>query len=94
MSTPPPGSDSDSSRSDDLENLGDEEGTGQAASDPEEARPARMSPMSGNEDFPLPDDLLEPEDDGGADQVPGTTVPSVALTATNGMTVDLSRRAG
>ena len=40
MSTPPPGSDSDSSRSDDLENLGDEEGTGQAASDPEEARAA------------------------------------------------------
>ena len=53
-----------------------------------------MSPMSGHEDFPLPDDLPEPEDDGGADHVPGTTVPSVALTATDGTTVDLSERTG
>jgi peroxiredoxin len=50
--------------------------------------------MSGNEDFPLPDDLPEPEDDGGADHLPGTTVPSVVLTATDGTTVDLSERSG
>ena len=53
-----------------------------------------MSPMSGNEDFPLPDDLPEPEDDGSADHVSGMTVPSVALTATNGTVVDLSERTG
>lgn len=40
MSAPPPGSDSDSSRDDDLENLGDEELSGQGASDPEAARAA------------------------------------------------------
>lgn len=38
----------------------------------------------------LPDDLPEPEDDGAADHLPGTVVPSVPLTATDGRTVDLS----
>lgn len=36
------------------------------------------------------DDIPEPVDDGGADHLPGTPVPSIELTATNGETVDLS----
>ena len=40
MSAPPPGSDPDRFEEDDLENLGDEEGAGEAASDPREARAA------------------------------------------------------
>lgn len=47
-----------------------------------------------NEDFPLPDDLPEPEDDGAADHLPGRTVPSVSLPATDGQSVDLSERSG
>lgn len=50
--------------------------------------------MSENEDFPLPDDLPEPDDDGAADHLPSTTVPSVILSATDGATVDLSELSG
>lgn len=50
--------------------------------------------MSENESFPLPDDLPEPEDDGGADHLPGATVPSVTLSATDGTAVDLSAVSG
>lgn len=46
--------------------------------------------MGENESFPLPDDLPEPEDDGEADHLPGTTVPPVILSATDGTAVDLS----
>lgn len=50
--------------------------------------------MSENEDFPLPDDLPEPEDDGEADHLPDATVPSVPLAATDGTTVDLAELSG
>lgn len=50
--------------------------------------------MGENESFPLPDDLPEPEDDGRADHLQGTTVPSVALSATDGTAVDLSEISG
>lgn len=46
------------------------------------------------EAFPLPDDLPEPEDDGGADHLPGTAVPQVTLQATDGTAVDLSSLSG
>lgn len=48
--------------------------------------------MSENES--LPDDLPKPEADGAADHLPGTTVPSVPLPATNGTSVDLSKLSG
>lgn len=38
----------------------------------------------------LPEDLPVPEDDGAADHLPGAAVPSIALAATDGGTVDLS----
>jgi len=44
--------------------------------------------------FPLPEDLPEPTDDGRADHLPGTAVPSVGLPATDGRTVDLSELSG
>ncbi|WP_338740616.1 peroxiredoxin [Haloplanus salilacus] len=47
-----------------------------------------------SEEFPLPDDLPEPTDDGAADHLPGATVPSVPLPATDGRTVDLSSVSG
>lgn len=50
--------------------------------------------MTEDEAFPLPDDLPEPEDDGGADHLPGATVPTVSLPATDGTSVDLSTRPG
>jgi peroxiredoxin len=50
--------------------------------------------MAEDDAFPLPDDLPEPEDDGGADHLPGTTVPSVSLPATDGASIDLSERSG
>lgn len=50
--------------------------------------------MGENESFSLPDDLPEPEDDGGADHLPGTTVPSLTLSATDGTAVDLSALSG
>lgn len=46
------------------------------------------------EEFPLPDDLPEPEDDGAADHLPERAVPSIALSATDGTSVDLSARSG
>ena len=42
----------------------------------------------------LPDDLPVPVDDGACDHLPGTTVPSVPLPATDGTLVDLSNFAG
>lgn len=45
-------------------------------------------------DFPLPDDLPEPEDDGAADHLPGSAVPSVELSASDGRAVDLSEQPG
>lgn len=42
----------------------------------------------------LPDDLPEPVDDGAASHLPGRSVPSVTLTATDGTTVDLSNIVG
>lgn len=50
-----------------------------------------MEPQSS----PTPwDDIPEPEDDGGADHLPGESIPSVKLTATNGESVDLSTLPG
>lgn len=40
-------------------------------------------------DFPLPDDLPEPEDDGEADHLQGMKMPDVSLPATDGTIVDL-----
>jgi peroxiredoxin len=50
--------------------------------------------MDVKKSFPLPDDLPEPEDDGEADHLPGTTVPSVTVPATDGTMVDLSELSG
>lgn len=47
-----------------------------------------------NADFPLPDDLPEPNDDGAADHLPGSTVPALELPTTDGTAVDLSESAG
>jgi peroxiredoxin len=41
----------------------------------------------------LPPDLPVPEDDGGADHLPGTTVPKLALSSTTGADVDLAEAA-
>jgi peroxiredoxin len=50
--------------------------------------------MTVTEEFPLPDDLPEPTDDGAADHLPGAVVPSVPLPATDGQAVDLSNVSG
>jgi peroxiredoxin len=42
----------------------------------------------------LPDDLPAPEDDGGADHLPGTALPSVALMGTDGASYDLASLGG
>jgi peroxiredoxin len=42
----------------------------------------------------LPKGLPEPLDDSAADHLPGMSLPSVDLAATDGTTVDLSQRAG
>jgi peroxiredoxin len=42
----------------------------------------------------LPADLPEPEDDGGADHLPGATLPAISLAATDGASVDLSSLPG
>lgn len=42
-----------------------------------------------SEDFPLPDGLPVPEDDGAADHLPGMKMPEVSLLATDGTTVGL-----
>lgn len=47
-----------------------------------------------SEEFPLPDDLPEPEDDGAADHLSGHSVPSIALSVTDGTSVDLSVHSG
>lgn len=41
------------------------------------------------EDFPLPDGLPVPEDDGAADHLQGREMPDVSLLATDGTTIDL-----
>jgi peroxiredoxin len=41
-------------------------------------------------DFPLPDDLPAPENDGAAEHLPGLAMPAVVLRATDGSSVDLS----
>lgn len=40
-------------------------------------------------DFPLPDDLPVPDDDGAADHLPGLELPALSLPATDGTTVAL-----
>lgn len=48
-----------------------------------------------SKDFPLPDDLPVPEDDGAADHLPGKELPEISLSATDGTTVaiqELPRR--
>lgn len=42
----------------------------------------------------LPDDLPEPVDDGAADHLPGTTLPSIELASTGERTIDLSSLKG
>ena len=42
----------------------------------------------------LPDDLPVPEDDGGADHLPGMELPDIALPATDGGRVSLARLKG
>ena len=42
-----------------------------------------------SEDFPLPDDLPVPEDDGAANHLQGMEMPDVSLPATDDTTVDL-----
>ena len=56
--------------------------------------PSHSATVSDDDAFPLPDDLPEPTDDGAADHLPGTVVPSVPLPATDGTTVDLSTPSG
>lgn len=50
--------------------------------------------MTEDVDFPLPDDLPEPRDDGSADHLPDAAVPSVVLPATDGTSVDLADQSG
>lgn len=45
-------------------------------------------------DFPLPDDLPVPTDDGACDHLPDHALPNITLTATNGEQVNLSTRNG
>src|SRR5699024_12003643 len=45
-------------------------------------------------EFPLPTDLPAPEDDGAADHLPGSPVPSVGLPGTDGSTVDPGAASG
>ncbi|MDJ0362525.1 MerR family transcriptional regulator [Rhodococcus sp. H29-C3] len=47
-------------------------------------------PMTAPQPGPLPDGLVAPEDDGAAEHLPGSTVPSVSLVATDGTRVSLS----
>jgi peroxiredoxin len=41
-------------------------------------------------DFPLPEDLPAPVDDGAADHLAGAEMPELSLTATDGRTIDLA----
>ncbi|HLH03847.1 MAG TPA: peroxiredoxin [Bryobacteraceae bacterium] len=43
-------------------------------------------------DFPLPDNLPRPVDDGAADHLRGMAVPRIALGSTGGRPIDLSKR--
>ncbi len=45
-------------------------------------------------DFPLPDNIPAPIDDGGANHLPGLKLPSVPLQSTQGGKVDLAALAG
>lgn len=45
--------------------------------------------MDDSETYPLPEDLPVPQDDGAADHLPGTAIPSISLPATDGVEVDL-----
>ena len=51
-------------------------------------------PLSPDNRFALAPDLPVPEDDGAADHLAGTTLPSVALPATGGSTVNLADLSG
>ncbi|WP_426565965.1 peroxiredoxin [Angustibacter sp. McL0619] len=53
-----------------------------------------MATQPGYDPTRLPDDLPVPTDDGAADHLPGAAVPSVALAATDGGTVDVASLAG
>ena len=50
--------------------------------------------MRGDELYTLPDDLPVPDDDGAADHLPGSRLPAVALTASDGAEVTLSALPG
>ena len=50
--------------------------------------------MTPNDPLALPPDLPVPEDDGAADHLPGTAVPSVALPSSAGPAIDLTRIGG
>jgi len=87
MSAPPPGSDPDRFEDDDLDDLGNEEGAGQAASDPEEARAAAEDALSQVEALANLDE--EPEvESGGAD---GDTARGSSSQASGGSTASTER---
>ena len=46
--------------------------------------------MTDHQPLDLPDDLPVPEDDGAADHLPGTVLPTIRLPATDGTMVDLA----
>lgn len=48
-----------------------------------------LAPWDMSTDFPLPDDLPEPADDGAAAHLQGTELPAVSVPATDGSTVEL-----
>ncbi len=48
-------------------------------------------PMPSRTDFPLPSGLPRPVDDGAAKHLAGMRMPEIALPATDGRTVDLSK---
>ena len=50
--------------------------------------------MRGDELYTLPDDLPVPEDDGAADDLPGSALPQVSLRATDGTAVTLAEQPG
>lgn len=50
--------------------------------------------MMADDDFLLPNDLPEPEDDGAANHLEGSDVPSVSLPVTDGSEIDLSELSG
>ena len=50
--------------------------------------------MRGDDLYTLPDDLPVPEDDGAADHLPGSRLPTVTLTASDGSDVTLAELPG